>query len=209
MEPELDLRVAPRIVRLRPSADPGALVLLGYAETDGGAVATSEILRVDMTVRPSALYRASGLTLNREEPQLVARVAAAIAKAKPTNAGLWKKCTRPILFRIYPDTNSAGEIAISAYRVHTYGMDAMKHMGEDMADIYEDICRRYSGKWPQRVLYNLMYELSTQDSEAGVASLLKEAGSIAKDIKAAFKRAGQGTSAKAIYNYIKQSKAQS
>lgn len=194
------------IAHVRAFTDPGALTLLGYTREAGGAVATSDILRVDLTLKVPALYRCTGLVPTCKDAGWQELVDEAVRTCKPRNARLWLKSKQHIYLRLHPDVDNMENVGISAYRVASYGMDAMKHMGEDMADIYDDVRRLYKGDLGTTVLYNFLYSLSIQKTEAGVSTLLKEAGDMAKPVKAAFKAAGIGTAAKSIFKYITQAK---
>lgn len=198
-------RVAPRIESVNPLEDTGAMPMLAYTEEEGGAVASSEVLKAVIYIHPSPAAKAMGLSFRNTpgNPRLPFSVNGVLADCNPIGFGKWSRATSKVWYIFTDGFDDDGDIALKAYRTAHYNMRPTKQLGEVGAELFNRArraCKSDGVEVFEPFLYNLAYMFVRAGSAREAASILASADD---DVIGAFERAGRqletGSSAKAMW----------
>lgn len=209
-----NIRTSKRIDVVKPVDDIAAVPLLSLPESEGGAVASSEVMKVTLYLglTPNDIasgYRASG----SGKYDIACRADEAVRACDPYGSAGWLKSAAKV-WCVLRGVDDEGDLVVDAYKVRKYNKDPLGVLGDYGASVYRMAAKAFtrgSANTPENrakadtLLYNLTYMLVNAQSASAAAEVLNSAED---NVRLAFVNVGRqlkiGKTSKALYEYARQ-----
>lgn len=209
-----NIRTSKRIEVVKPVEDIAAVPLLSLTEAEGGAVASSEVMKVTLYLGLTPNDIASGYKMpDSDKYNIACRADDAVRICDPYGSAGWLKSAAKV-WCVLRGVDDEGDLVVDAYKVRKYNKDPLGVLGDYGASVYRMAAKAFtrgSANTPENrvkadiLLYNLTYMLVNAQSASAAAEVLNSAED---NVRLAFVNVGRqlkiGKTSKALYEYARQ-----